>query len=77
MARCQFTQSRFSIHRAIGEPSVSPARPAGAAPTLLATASTEHVWVDASTRRPVRFPEELKAPFERFLPVRGTVAAVD
>jgi acyl-CoA thioester hydrolase len=35
---------------------------------LLATGSTEHVWVDAATRRPVRFPTELKGPFERFLP---------
>jgi acyl-CoA thioester hydrolase len=45
--------------------------------TLLATASTEHVWVDAGTRRPVRFPEELKAPFERFLPGDGSSSAVD
>ncbi|MEO8195396.1 MAG: thioesterase family protein [Thermoanaerobaculia bacterium] len=46
--------------------------------TLLATASTEHVWVDAGTRRPVRFPEELKAPFERFLPQPGAAAtAID
>lgn len=44
-------------------------------PALLATAATEHVWVDAGTRRPVRFPEELKAPFERFLP--ESAAAVD
>ena len=35
---------------------------------LLATGSTEHVWVDAGTRRPVRFPAQLKGPFERFLP---------
>lgn len=35
---------------------------------LLATATTGHVWVDATSRRPVRFPEELKAPFEAFLP---------
>jgi acyl-CoA thioester hydrolase len=35
---------------------------------LLATGSTEHIWVDAATRRPVRFPPELKGPFERFLP---------
>jgi len=54
------------------------ADPAGLAPpTLLAAASTEHVWVDAGTRRPVRFPEELKAPFERFLPATGALAAVD
>jgi acyl-CoA thioester hydrolase len=40
---------------------------------LLATAETEHIWVDAVSRRPVRFPEELKAPFEGFLPPpRGT-----
>lgn len=44
---------------------------ASAATTLLASAATEHVWVDAGTRRPVRFPEELKAPFERFLPPRA------
>ncbi len=43
--------------------------------TLLATASTAHVWVGAGTRRPVRFPEELKAPFERFLPQAGAAAA--
>ena len=40
--------------------------------TLLATGSTEHVWVDAGTRRPTRFPEELKEPFERFLPNAGS-----
>ena len=52
--------------------------PAGLVPpTLLAAASTEHVWVDAGTRRPVRFPQELKAPFERFLPAAGALAAVD
>ena len=32
---------------------------------LLATGSTEHVWVDAATKRPRRIPEELQAPFER------------
>lgn len=37
---------------------------------LVATGSTEHIWVDAAARRPVRFPEELKGPFERFLPER-------
>lgn len=52
-----------------GDPGVA------ARPILLATAATEHVWVDAGTRRPVRFPEELKAPFERFLPDAAT--AVD
>ncbi|MGE0641539.1 MAG: acyl-CoA thioesterase [Thermoanaerobaculia bacterium] len=35
---------------------------------VLATAETQHVWVDAESRRPVRFPEALKAPFESFLP---------
>ena len=53
-------------------------RPADA--VLLATASTEHVWVDAGTRRTVRFPEELRAPFERFLPngaAASAAAAVD
>ena len=35
---------------------------------LLATAETEHIWVDAASRRPTRFPEELKAPFVSFLP---------
>ncbi len=55
-----------------------PAGARGAAgATLLATASTEHVWVDAGTRRPVRFPEELKAPFERFLPIGNAAATVD
>lgn len=45
--------------------------------TLLATAATEHVWVDAGTRRPVRFPEELKAPFERFLPHANPDSEID
>ncbi len=44
---------------------------------LLATGATEHIWVDARTRRPTRFPEELKAPFERYLPDTGAAAAVD
>lgn len=35
---------------------------------VLATGSTEHVWVDARTRRPARFPDELVAPFATFLP---------
>jgi acyl-CoA thioester hydrolase len=35
---------------------------------LRATGSTEHVWVDATTRRPTRFPADLVGPFERFLP---------
>jgi acyl-CoA thioester hydrolase len=35
---------------------------------LLATGTTEHVWVDAASRRPTRFPAGLKSPFERFLP---------
>jgi len=38
---------------------------------LLATGATEHVWVDAASRRPTRFPEELEAPFREFLPARG------
>lgn len=38
---------------------------------LVATGSTEHVWVDAVQRKPVRFPEELQAPFARFLPDAG------
>ncbi len=41
--------------------------------SLLATGETDHVWVDASTRRPTRFPEELKEPFRRFLPSSGRV----
>ncbi len=49
--------------------------PPAAVPTLLASASTEHVWVDRQTRRPVRFPEELKAPFERFLPAPAPTSA--
>ncbi len=39
---------------------------------LLATGSTEHIWVDAAHRRPARFPPELKGPFERFLPGAGS-----
>ena len=35
---------------------------------LLATGTTEHIWVDQATRKPTRFPEELHGPFERFLP---------
>jgi len=37
----------------------------------LATGATEHVWVDAVSRRPVRFPEELEGPFRGFLPPRS------
>jgi len=36
--------------------------------TILVTGETDHVWVDALGRRPTRFPDELKGPFERFLP---------
>lgn len=32
---------------------------------LLATGSTEHVWVDASSGRLCRTPEDLRAPFAR------------
>ncbi len=42
----------------------------GKAGDLIATATTEHVWVDAATRRPIRFPAELVGAFERFLPTR-------
>jgi acyl-CoA thioester hydrolase len=35
---------------------------------LLATGETEHVWVDAGSRRPTRFPADLVEPFRRFLP---------
>jgi acyl-CoA thioester hydrolase len=35
---------------------------------LLATGTTDHIWVDAAARRPVRFPAELEAPFAHFLP---------
>lgn len=38
---------------------------------LVATGETEHVWVDASARRPVRFPAELEGPFRDFLPSRA------
>jgi len=38
---------------------------------LLATGSTEHIWVDATSRRPTRFPAELEEPFRTFLPVRA------
>ncbi|MEM8961299.1 MAG: thioesterase family protein [Acidobacteriota bacterium] len=31
----------------------------------LATGATEHVWVDARSRRPCRIPEVLRAPFGR------------
>lgn len=64
----------YRIERGAPSP-VSPA--GGAGPVLLATASTEHVWVDAGTRRPVRFPEELKAPFERFLPPGPSPSTLD
>jgi acyl-CoA thioester hydrolase len=41
---------------------------------LLATGSTDHIWVNGESRRPVRFPAELKEPFGRFLPsAAGTV----
>ncbi len=39
---------------------------------VLATGATEHIWVDALTRRPARFPDELVAPFAAFVPERGT-----
>ena len=32
---------------------------------LLATGTTEHIWIEAHTGRPVRLPEELRAGFER------------
>jgi len=35
---------------------------------LIAGGETDHVWVDAGTRRPIRFPADLQGPFERFLP---------
>ncbi len=38
---------------------------------LVATGSTEHIWVAASSRRPTRFPAELEAPFREFLPSRA------
>jgi len=38
---------------------------------LLATGETDHVWVDAATRRPTRFPVDLVEPFARFLPLPG------
>ena len=60
-----------------GDPGGAPGASGASGATLLATASTEHVWVDAGTRRPVRFPEELKAPFERFLPIGNAAAKVD
>jgi acyl-CoA thioester hydrolase len=33
-----------------------------------ATGSTDHIWVDAASRRPTRFPIDLQAPFASFLP---------
>jgi len=38
---------------------------------LVATGETEHIWVDAASRRPVRFPAELEGPFRTFLPARA------
>ena len=38
---------------------------------LLATGATEHIWVDATDRRPTRFPPALVEPFRRFLPAVG------
>lgn len=32
---------------------------------LLATGATEHVWVDRSTRRPCRMPDDLREPYAR------------
>lgn len=32
---------------------------------LLATGSTEHVWIEARTGRPCRIPELLRRPFEK------------
>ncbi len=39
---------------------------------LVATGTTEHVWVDAASRRSTRFPTELQGPFARFLPGSAT-----
>ena len=38
--------------------------------SVVATAETDHIWVDAASRRPTRFPEELKEPFRSYLPTR-------
>jgi acyl-CoA thioester hydrolase len=35
---------------------------------LLATGETDHIWVDATRRRPTRFPPDLQGPFARYLP---------
>jgi acyl-CoA thioester hydrolase len=43
--------------------------------TQLATGTTEHIWVDAASRKPTRFPADLHGPFERFLPARPDPAA--
>jgi acyl-CoA thioester hydrolase len=32
---------------------------------LLATGSTEHVWIDGASNRPCRTPERLRAPFRK------------
>jgi acyl-CoA thioester hydrolase len=40
--------------------------------TLLATGTTDHIWVDAASRRPCRVPAALRDPFER---LAGAAAA--
>jgi len=32
---------------------------------LLATGSTEHVWIETASHRPCRMPEQLRAPFRK------------
>ena len=32
---------------------------------LLVTGATEHLWIDAATRRPCRIPEPLREPFRK------------
>jgi acyl-CoA thioester hydrolase len=46
------------------------------AETVLATGSTEHVWVRRETQRPCRIPSILKEPFSRLL-VQGPVTSGD
>jgi len=37
---------------------------------LLATGSTEHIWIERAGGRPCRIPEQLRAPFERLAGLR-------
>ncbi len=44
--------------------------------TLLATGTSEHVWVNRESGRPCRIPAALKEPFSRLISGKGTGSGV-